>query len=583
MKVEALALDEAQRAAAFVDPDERQIVVAGPGAGKTEVVAALVEHLVEEGDLEPTEETLIISFSRAAIEAVRRRLRADGSTARLVPVRTLDSLAAMALNDLTTEEIAWPGYDKAVVRATELIDEHGWDYLDGLGHLVVDEVQDIVGVRARLLLAILRRLPNDAGFTLLGDTAQGLYEFSDDGKGDDLLTAVRSMESVVERPLAAEYRSRSTDAAEAAALRAPFLAASDDLTRLRIIQDFLPRLPSLGTIEEEALILSRWEGRTAVLCRTNIDALLTAEILRDAGVQVTVQRPAQERSHASWIAAALGEVKLSRITADEFQDLLLAVPDVPIDADTAWRVLRRTARSRGLELDLRDLAAALAAGRGSTELETAPATDVVVSTVHRAKGLQFDNVVLIAPDRWQLDSDIDKVGESARTLYVAITRSRYRMAVATGPNTRGWSREKGDRFKKRGPKRWQKFGFEIRGSDTRGMGPTSAPIATQIGRPVEWRLNPAESDLKRPVYDVFADSIAVARTTEEFGVAFARWLGGDATKRKIAWPILSGGHVESVETMAGVPRDGHLVGGHGLWLSARITSAVSLGWKGDTE
>jgi DNA helicase-2/ATP-dependent DNA helicase PcrA len=266
MNVDSFALDEAQRAAAFIDPEERQVVTAGPGAGKTEVVAALVEHLVEKGNLEPTEELLIISFSRAAIEAVRRRLRSGTGAARLAPVRTLDSLAAMALSDLSTEEVVWRGYDKAIVRATELIEEGGWDYLDGLGHLVVDEVQDVVGVRARLLLTILRRLPDEAGFTLLGDSAQALYAFSDGDRGDDLLTSVRSMNSVVERPLVAEYRSRSADAAEAAALRIPFLAASDDLARLRIVEGFLPQLPSLGMIEEEAPILNRWEGRTAILC-----------------------------------------------------------------------------------------------------------------------------------------------------------------------------------------------------------------------------------------------------------------------------------------------------------------------------
>jgi DNA helicase II / ATP-dependent DNA helicase PcrA len=583
MNVDSFALDEAQRAAAFIDPEERQVVTAGPGAGKTEVVAALVEHLVEKGNLEPTEELLIISFSRAAIEAVRRRLRSGTGAARLAPVRTLDSLAAMALSDLSTEEVVWRGYDKAIVRATELIEEGGWDYLDGLGHLVVDEVQDVVGVRARLLLTILRRLPDEAGFTLLGDSAQALYAFSDGDRGDDLLTSVRSMNSVVERPLVAEYRSRSADAAEAAALRIPFLAASDDLARLRIVEGFLPQLPSLGMIEEEAPILNRWEGRTAILCRTNIDALLTAETLREAGVPVAVQRSARERSYASWIAAALGTVKQSRITGKEFEGLLTSVPDLPTDAETAWRVLRRTAGSRGYELDLRDLAAALASGKGSTELETAPVTDVVVSTVHRAKGLQFDNVVLIAPDGWRLDSNAETVGEDARTLYVAITRSRYRMAVAQKPSTRSWFLDRNQsRWMKRGRQSWQTFGFEIRGSDTRGLGPTSTPIADLIGRPVEWQLNPAESDLKRPIYDVLADSTLVARTTQEFGEALARRLG-DGAKRKTAWPTLSGGHVESVETMAGVPRDGLPVGGNGLWLSARVTSAVSLGWKGDAE
>ena len=84
-------LDPSQRAAAEIDPSVRQVVVAGPGSGKTEVVSALVAHLVADEGLDPEIDLLIISFSRAAVHAVNRRLRAADIPASAA-VRTLDAL-----------------------------------------------------------------------------------------------------------------------------------------------------------------------------------------------------------------------------------------------------------------------------------------------------------------------------------------------------------------------------------------------------------------------------------------------------------------------------------------------------------
>ena len=62
-------LDASQCAAASVGPQDRQIVLAGPGAGKSHVVGALAEHLIDEG-VHP-EEILVVSFSRSAVDVVR--------------------------------------------------------------------------------------------------------------------------------------------------------------------------------------------------------------------------------------------------------------------------------------------------------------------------------------------------------------------------------------------------------------------------------------------------------------------------------------------------------------------------------
>ena len=40
-------------------------------------------------------------------------------------------------------------------------------------HVLVDEIQDLVGPRAQLVMALLRLA--DAGFTLFGDPAQAIY------------------------------------------------------------------------------------------------------------------------------------------------------------------------------------------------------------------------------------------------------------------------------------------------------------------------------------------------------------------------------------------------------------------------
>src|SRR4051812_32663733 len=98
MRAQQGVLDREPAEAAGAKPHRRQLIIAGPGAGKTEVVAALLVGLVEDGGLSATDEILVVSFSRAAVAAVRRRTSASGGTR--VTVRTLDSLAARVLDDL---------------------------------------------------------------------------------------------------------------------------------------------------------------------------------------------------------------------------------------------------------------------------------------------------------------------------------------------------------------------------------------------------------------------------------------------------------------------------------------------------
>ena len=155
--------------------EDRLLVIAGAGQGKTEVVVSRIDTLVKEADLVPSEELLVLSFSRAAVSAVRTRL--DLRDVAASNVRTFDSFASLLLLDA---EIQPEGsFDARIRRATRLLKESGKvpAPVESLRHVVIDEVQDLVGDRADFVLAILEKLDSDAGITALGDPLQGVYEF----------------------------------------------------------------------------------------------------------------------------------------------------------------------------------------------------------------------------------------------------------------------------------------------------------------------------------------------------------------------------------------------------------------------
>ena len=84
----AFELDESQRAVAEAPADARLLVIAGAGQGKTEVVASRIEYLVEDEGLSASTEIMALSFSRAAVHAVRTRL--DVRDIARTDVRTFD-------------------------------------------------------------------------------------------------------------------------------------------------------------------------------------------------------------------------------------------------------------------------------------------------------------------------------------------------------------------------------------------------------------------------------------------------------------------------------------------------------------
>ncbi len=428
-------LDEQQRRVAEAPADARLVVTAGPGSGKTRTLIERARCLLDRYEVDASE-LLILSFSRAAVETVSSRSRQESDLGRL-PVMTFDGFASRLLfqMDVDCEGVGFDGQiemAEQIVASGRAMEEIDW--LGDLRHVLVDEAQDVVSIRAGFVTALLSALCKDGvcGFTLFGDAAQAIYDFQFDDRsrpGDRrrLLTwGVERLPGPIETvELSRNYRmepDRLAPLADSvgARIRGQFGDGVETWEKLKDeLSDFpawLDYADAAGGVSDVAH--SPDQPSVAILCRTNAEVLELGSRLQAEGLDLRVQHRAEDRGGAPWLAACFSDVKFTsgRVPAVDADGL----PWVAVPGD-ALRRLRRANVARKDEVDLRRLAVLLRNGVCPEELVVRREAPITISTIHRAKGLEFDHVIVIEP--WRTPDD-DEGWEEARVLYVAATRPR---------------------------------------------------------------------------------------------------------------------------------------------------------------
>lgn len=596
-------LTEEQRQLVEEPADARLLVTAPAGSGKTLCLIHRLAHLIEEEELEPSE-LLVLSFSRAAVGEVRKRLKAFGTAATHVDVRTFDSYATWLLSEVQPDG-SWQrqGFEARIREATRLIndDPDSGPLVGEIRHLVVDEIQDLVGDRAELVLTLLDT--DIEGFTLLGDPAQGIYGFQLDDPHKRLEGAAglyaeirtRYRDGLVELSLADNFRAREPEAKVAlafgdalGAVDAPFAEIQRGLRTVLMSGD------SLGTLDQAAPILSRMAGKTAVLCRSNDEVLLISRRLHDLGVPHRLQRSAQDKVIPAWVGSLFRELDSKQPKKSEALDVLRKAG---VDPEYSWELLRRINRGHRSEtLDLPALRKRLTLGDVPDEITQQSPEGLVVSTIHRVKGLEFDQVIVLDPGDAP-EHDLIEQAERARLLYVAMTRPRdllIHLKPIADLTAGRLQRQPDGRRAELGFKAGRNLGMEIWPEDVNADEPAgtigfqedpqkiqnSLATAVREGDPVLLVQLAVLTSEGFPVYAVAHEDHRIGVTSESFARALKRLLPG--RDRRLP-PKIKDLRVDTVETVvgreaAGINAD---LGWSGVWLRPRIVGLGRFDWAGE--
>jgi DNA helicase-2/ATP-dependent DNA helicase PcrA len=560
------ALDDSQRRVVDAPTGERRIVVAGPGAGKTttsiQLIDAAERRQQSDGD-DPS--VLYVSFSRAAMAAAFSTFGAALREGEVdVAAMTLDSLAWQLIGAADEVGDVELDFDRVVARATTKLRDDYDGELDDVGQLIVDEAQDLSAPRRELLCAVIDRLPPDAGVTIFGDPMQSIYEFLDDtaehaaDSGWDALLADLASRSITKTyRLDRDHRARGRGPKKVSMVSAA-LRTADAGAREDILGDVLTEFTRLN-VDDFARRTESWTGSTALLARTNADVIFLFDLLVAAGRTCAWRQPGRRHPRvARWVAELWTQVARKPLGLTEFEQFCTERADV----DVQWFGLLLEEAGRSDRVDWAQFARVCrAAVDPLAPWYRTSDGDLVVSTIHQSKGLEWDNVAVAGAD--DLLTRLGRRQPECELLYVALSRARGRVVLVdwTAPYTK-WSKPEGLIY--RPHPRWETpisiaVTPECVVSDRAVGGAEGQATLATCGQnaAVEFELLASGNDW--PTYRCRVGGVAVGLTTPRFGQTLARLIRGRGSR----WPSLGNVALDGIETACAT------VGETEFWLRPR--------------
>lgn len=426
------ALSPIQREIIDDDTSRYIVVAAGPGSGKTRVLVHKLASLMMLEDVKH-EQLLMLTFSRAAATEFKSRLLdLIGNAAHFVEIKTFHSYCFDLLGKIGNLEDAANVVETAaqMIEAGEVEPERITKTV-----LVIDEAQDMDEHEFALVRALMK-LNDEMRVIAVGDDDQNIYEFrgSDSkymlsfitdyhAKRYEMLDNYRSERSVVAvaNAFAETIRRRIKDTPIRAISAEP---GSVILTKYRTSNLEIPLVEQLNA--------DAAPGSRCVLTATNDEALRVMGLLTRQGIPAKLIQ-----SNDSFDLYDIVEIRY-------FIKRLGSMERSPIIDDEAWEQAKKKLRetysdSACLPLCLRmlDSFAEISKKKFRSDfLEflheshiedfiSASGDTVLVSTIHKSKGREFDSVYMMLSN-YDFSTDAAK-----RAVYVGMTRAKTALRIHT--------------------------------------------------------------------------------------------------------------------------------------------------------
>ncbi len=445
-------------------PDAWQLVVAGPGTGKSDLACQRVAYLVDEG-ISPSR-ILVASFTRTAVTELRDRIvsyAVSSDSARSVRISTIDSYAWSLRSGFDDEPfeaiLERDSYDINIQRLVELLrakQPQLIEFLESLEHLIIDEAQDVVGLRAQLIIEMLRTLSNECGVTILADPNQAIYGFTTDD--DDIESASSSLLELFESAGLRKITLRKLDRIhriQNAELLSLFHQTREEVEADKSVRNHVESVQEtirsacghdIGTAAPEGiadLLRLVSEGTTLVLYRRRADVLIASSYCSEAHVDHRLRMSGTPTTVKPWVGWLFGEAAKSiidRASFDSTWDRQAAITAGPFEGyqrDDCWNLLHRIcAGQRSGTLDLVQLRRITARSRPPVELclPDSGFRGPILGTIHASKGREADLVILMmAPSNTRNGDGHTPAAilEEGRVYYVGATRARKMLIAGT--------------------------------------------------------------------------------------------------------------------------------------------------------
>lgn len=450
---------------AFLNKDQEDIIEAqlsdkifidaGPGTGKTYTLINKINYMVNDLDADP-EGILVLCFTNAAVKEIRDRRNQyvkDGGDRGLrnVDIRTFHSFAWWLIQQYNEiedfqDDPKWApinmsklSYDSTITKATSIIHRYPELVLGGWEHFIVDEIQDLTDVRARLVLEIIKGcLKVDCGVTVLGDSCQAIYDYNQEDvmlpmdskkfykKLFTLLFPYKNFYKLTTNHRQTHDLICLTKELRECILREKKSELKSAVKTLRESIDEIDRNQIVGENGEQLLSYLAEDGKTCLLCRNNGQVLVLSSILRKRGIHHVVNAYDKDRCFAGWISKILLGYDKEQIDRDEFIKLFNKYNNGDhIDSDELWERLVYYLEGGNYDvISIRDmLDMAYISNADDALFHDVQESNIIVSNIHRAKGREYNTVIIEDNFLNRLVTRKQDIGEF-KTLYVAVTRPK---------------------------------------------------------------------------------------------------------------------------------------------------------------
>lgn len=441
------------------DHESRCIVVAaGPGSGKTRVLVHKLASLLLLEDVKH-EQLLMLTFSRAAATEFKQRLmQLIGNAAHFVEIKTFHSYCFDLLGRVGNLDEA----GDVVKQAAEMIN-NGEVEPNRISKtvLVIDEAQDMSKDDYALISALMKA-NEEMRVIAVGDDDQNIYEFR--GSNSQYLYELTQTEHSRFIEMTENYRSlrhivnAANDFARNIRQRiksTPIISMSQEDGEVRIVKHpyeiqekkvymYQPILKDVTRLlrsnaSKEADASTRKKNETiSILTQTNEEAVIMLALLHSHGIKAKLIQSmdglrfwnlAEVRYFLKKIDQGIKETK-SPIIPDDIWEAAKQQTFQKYASSQALPYLRRslqifeqTNRAKYYS-DLREFVF-----ESSVEdFCDISKSDIVVSTIHKAKGHEFDHVLMLITHPEHPTDDI------LRRYYVGMTRAKRTLAIHTNGN-----------------------------------------------------------------------------------------------------------------------------------------------------